>query len=320
MLGKPSDSNQTLKSFVHSTVFPGHDSGLEVDARWNAQRGDLVISFARNLIRNGDLTAAKQELCEWNPTNPASPSTIERLVLRRRNVNMGEVLRYEGRFEDALLYLQDVLQESEHDDFYEGTGWQRALISNVAELFCELDRPAEAKTLLMPELQQMTDRGCQNTSSGRRLQLSLIESFMKCGTYHRAEECLLYLKGVYEAIDILTTLSNRGKFRVWSSLARISHLRSRWDETLDTWLQALGILNILGREESLNSGIVHYSISYALFKLGRHEESSESLSKAQANLESEERRFWIVGFNSYWHDFIIRCVSANEPAMKGSPG
>lgn len=317
MLGKLSDSNQTLESFVHTTVFPGHDSGLEADARWNAQRGDLVISFAENLIQNGDLTAAKQELCEWNPIDPASPSTIERLVSRSKSITMGKVLRYEGRFQDALLYLQDILQESECDDFYEGTGWHRVLMSNVADLFCELDRPAEAKALLIPELQQMTDRGWQNFSSGRRLQLSLIESFIKCGMYDQAEVYLSNLKDVYGAIENPDVLSIRGQFRVWSSWARIFHLRSCWNEALDNWLRALEILNILGRDKDLNSGVVYYSISYAQFKLGRYQECSESMLKAQVNLESKERKFWIVGFNSYWCDFIIRCVSATGDRLEG---
>lgn len=311
MLGNLSDSNQTLESFVHSTVFPGLDRGLEADARWNAQRGDLVISFAENLIQAGDLTAAKQELCEWNPIDSASPSTIERIVLRSKNITMGKVLRYEGRFQDALLHLQEVLRESERDDFYEGTGWHRVLISNVADLLCEVGRPAEARALLTPELQRMTDQNCQDLSSGRRLQLSLIESFIECGMYDQAEKYCFKLSNIYQAIDNPDVLSIRGKFRVWSSLARTYHLRSCWNEALDNWLQALGVLSDLGREESFHSGIVYYSMSYVLFKLGRHQESSESLREARVNLESKERKFWIVGFNSYWYSFIHSLCEGN---------
>lgn len=305
MLGKLSDANQALESFVHSTVFPGHDNGLEADARWNAQRGDLVISFAENLIHTGDLTAAKGELCEWNPINSASPSTIERVVLRSKNITMGKILRYEGCFHEALPCFQEALQGSESDGFYNGAGWQHLLVSNVADLLCEVGRPAEAKALLVPELQPMIERGCQNISSGRRLQLSLIESFIECGMLDQAEENLFSLKEVYEAIDNPGMLAIRGTFRVWSGLARTFHLRSCWNEALHNWSKALGVLSVLGREKDFESGIVYYSMSYALFKLGRYQESSESLRKARVNLESNDRNFWIVGFNSYWYTSIL---------------
>jgi tetratricopeptide (TPR) repeat protein len=306
MVGDLSGSNQTLERFIHSTVFSDHDSGLEASPQWSARRGDLVVSFAENLIQMGDLNTARLELCGWNPIDPACPSAMERIVLRSRNIALGRILRFEGKFEAALGYLEGVLEESEQDEFFEGTGWRRVLLSNVAEILCELDRPADAEKLLMPELQRMTDRGCQNISSGRRLQLSLTESFIKRGMYGPAAECLLKLKAVYEAIGNPDAIAKRGMFRVLSSLARISHLRAFWSEALEGWQQSLKLLAFLGREEGLHSGVVWYSISHALFKLGKHRESSECLIKARGLLENHERKFWIVGFNSYWFDFIMR--------------
>ncbi|KAL9119009.1 MAG: hypothetical protein Q9187_004436 [Circinaria calcarea] len=309
MLGEIDNSNQALIMFVHSTVFPGHDKGLEANSSWNAQRGDLVISYAENLAQQNDLIRAKQELLGWKPIDPTDPSTMERLVLRSRNINLGKMLRYEGRFQDALSYLEDLLHESELDGLYEGTGWGRTLLSNVADLLIELDRPGDAEALLMPELTRMASRGCHNVSSGRRLQLALIEGFMKRGMYDRAEENLLKLQRVYEAIADPDTLPKKGIFRVWTSLARISHSRSDWNKAISGWQQALEALDVPEWQKGFNAGLVRYSLAYALFMIGSVQESSEVLKVARMNLESEGRKFWIVGFNSYWHDFIIERIT-----------
>ncbi|KAH0556873.1 hypothetical protein GP486_005337, partial [Trichoglossum hirsutum] len=308
LLGKPIESNQTLASFIHSTVSPGHDKGLENDARWNAQRGQLVVSFADNLTQNTKFTLARQELCEWEPVDPTSPSSMERIVLRSRNITLGKILRYKGHFQKALAYLEGVLHESQRDKFYEGSGWRHVLLSNIADLLCELDRPADVEGLLNPELRNMADEGYRK-SSGRCLQLSLIESFMKRGMYAEAEERLLNLKRVYETIPNQDIFAKGGIFRMWATLARISHLRSRWDEALSFWTQSLRTLEIVGRGEGPNSGIVRYCISYTHFKLGNLRESSETLEEAKKILDGTKRIFWVVGFNSYWRDFIIQSVN-----------
>ncbi|KAI9847786.1 MAG: hypothetical protein M1837_001679 [Sclerophora amabilis] len=307
MIGNQKDSNRTLEKFVHSTVFPGYDKGVEADARWNAQRGDLVVSFAENMVQDGLLAVARKELLEWNPMDPALPSTMERGVLRSRNINLGKILRYEGRFQEALPYLEDILRESVDDQFYQGAGWRRTLLSNIADLYCELHRAADAEDLLDPELKRIT--GIQSTSSGRRLQLSLTESFIQRGMYDEGTECLMKLKPIYESIPNPDIISSRGHFRVWTGLARIAHLRSQWDEALFRWREALKILETLGREKGFNSGLVRYSISHALLKLGKREESSATLSQAKIDLASEGRKYWIVGLNSYWFDFVAQCMS-----------
>ncbi|KAL9121255.1 MAG: hypothetical protein Q9187_002190 [Circinaria calcarea] len=304
MFGNPKQSNQALETFIHGTVFPGHDVGLESDPKWNAQRGGLVVSFAENLIQDGDLTRAKNELLEWEPIYPKFPSTLESLVLRSRNVALGKILRCEGHFSDALSYLTDVLGESAYDQSYEGTGERRLLLCNIADLYCELDQPTSAQEILQLELKEMSEGECKNVSSGRRVQLSLIESLLRLRMFDKAEESSWNLEPAYEAISNPDALTSISHFRLWTGLARISHLTCRWEEALPRWRRALKILEDRKWVPSYNSGIVRFSISHVLYKLQDFQESSAMMEKAKIDLDSEGRKFWIVSLGSYWYDYI----------------
>ncbi|KAI9856193.1 MAG: hypothetical protein M1813_009210 [Trichoglossum hirsutum] len=318
LFGDLKASNQSLEGFIHSTVVPGHDEGLETDSRWNAHRGDLVVSFAENLIQGdeGDaLSRAKGELYEWQPISPESPSTMERLVLRSRDRTLGRILRDEGRFQEAFTHFERVLEESEGDDLYKSTGWFPVLLSNIAELHCELHRPAGARDILQPALADLTRKNWQDVSYGRRLQLSMAESLIQCGSYDEAEEYLRNLQRIYEDLPNPDMPSRAGHFRVWAGLARMSHLGSRWDEALVRWGQALKKWEDCGFGEGSVSGVIHYSIAHILLELGNLKESQEAVELAQANLGRGPRRFWIVGLCSYWYDFVDRAM-AGEKALE----
>ena len=317
MFGNLQQSNQALESFIHGTVFPGHDIGVESDAKWNAQRGGLVVSFAESLIQDNDLTRAKNELLEWKPIHPKFPSTLEGLVLRSRNVALGKILRCEGHFSEALSCFEELLEESGYDQSYEGTGERRVLLSNLADLYCELDQPTKGQAILQPELKQIADRGGKSINSVRRLQLSMIETLLRLRLFDKAEESSWKLEPVYETISNPDALTSIGHFRLWTGLARISHLTYRWDEALLRWKRALKILEDRKWVPSYNSGIVRFSISHVLYKLQNLPDSSAMMEKAKTDLDSEGRKFWIVSLGSYWYDYI---TAQDMPDMEHNKG
>ena len=316
MVGKRASSNKTLEEFIHSTILPGYDQLLESDARWNAQRGELILSFAENLIANDALTIARNELLQWKPINPRSPSSMKRIVLRGRNIMLGRILKFQGQFQAAVDVLDAVLQESKIDSFYEGTGWRRVLLSNLGDLYCELQRPADTQSLLDPEFKQMIDSRSQNISSGRRIQLTLAESYIRGGAYEKAEEILSSLAKLYGTIDDPDSLAQEGMFRVWTSLARIAHMRCCWDEALLNWKKASNALQSLGRQDHSHFELVQYAIAHALSKLEKIQESSDISAKAEILLENDERRYWIAGFDSYWRDYIIEGIDQSLSASQ----
>lgn len=304
MSGKLQQSNEALEKFIHTVAFSKNVNSSETDASWNAQRGSLVVSFAENLIQESEFTRAQNELSEWNPINPLFPSTREQMILRTKNLALGKVFRFEGHFEKALPYFTDLLRQSEIDVFFEGTVHHRILLSNIADMYCELGQPARAAEVLKVELQNISTGSTLSVNNERRLHLSMAESLLRQNYLDEAEQCLQDLRPAYDACKDKEMLTRLGIFRMWMGLARISHLRSQWDDALARWHEALHVLETATWEQPFTIGVVRYSVAYVLYRLGRFRESSKLLDEAKSDLAREGRKFWIVGLGSYWFDYV----------------
>ena len=314
MQGNVADSHKALEEHIHRTVLPGLDEGLGFDARWNATRGDLIISFSENLMRGNDLQRAQAELEEWEPLAPTKPSTMEKIVLKSRNVMLGRIFKNQGRFHEALPYFEKLLLEFSYEDYHISTGWQMALFSNVADLYCEVGRPDDAEAVLAREMEIIYARGWENISTGRRLQLALIESFIRRGMFKKAEDCLWKLVPIFEAITEPDMIQNTGYFRVWAGLARVSHLQGHWDDALVRWKRALAIVEGSGWTEGFNHGIILFSIAQVLTRTGNFDEGHSALRNAQKSLATEKRKYWIVGLGSYWYDYVVTSLGEAGPS------
>ncbi|KMU85898.1 hypothetical protein CIHG_03427 [Coccidioides immitis H538.4] len=310
MQGKTTDSYKAIEDHIHNTVLPGPDEDLITDVRYNATKGDLVVSFAATLIKDGDLLRAKAELTRWRPLNPHAPSTMERLVLQHRDVMLGRILRNQGRFVEALSYLEKLLQNLSAEDYLVSTGWQMILVTNVTDLYSEVGRPQDAEAVLDKVLKISQTQGWYNIGTGRRLRLALIESFIRRGLFTQAEEKLKELIPIIEAIREPDINQSTEHFRVWAGLARISHLQGQWNEALDRWNQALALVERSGWTQGFNHGIVQYSIAQVLARVGDVTGCQASLSKAEKSLAVEERKYWIVGLGSYWYDYIVTALGS----------
>lgn len=235
-------------------------------------------------------------------------STLERITSRARDIILGKVLRFQGHFMEALVLLEDVLQGCQLDDYFEGTGWYQVLLSEVADLYCELDRPTDAERLLLHELTPMMERGAQDIATGRRLRMSLAETYLLRKMYIEAESLLANLRQAFTSSGAPDYTSKVNIFRIWVSLARALHRQSRWEEALSSWRQALSALVYLGLSGGLNAGLVRCSISHVLMMTGHEKESKRIFQEAEVNMASESRVYWIPLFNSQWHDFVIDCL------------
>ena len=306
--GHKEESNELLKQFIHS------DSSSKLgslDPRYNAHRLDLIISYAQNLLQESNLAAAREELSNWLPLNTTSPSSMERLALKSRNTTLGKILRYEGKFTEALTYLEGILEQSEFEDedIGEITGWRHLLLSNIADLYTELGRPVNAIKMLEPELTQMRSKNWAESGSSKRLQLSLIEAFIRHDELENALKWLLPLKRHLEKVKEPDVLIKRGLLRVWTTLARVAHFRQDWNKALINWKEALNVTESLGQREKFNGGQVKCAIACTLYALGHVAEGLVFFKEARLNLASEERFYYLVGFDSYWHDSIMQLVS-----------
>jgi tetratricopeptide (TPR) repeat protein len=313
MRGDYESSYRALVDHIHGTVLPGLDAQLGSDARWNAQQGDLVLSFAENLIKEDDLACAKSELEAWQPLSLASPSTMEKIIVQSRDVTLARILKNEGRFKEALPCFERLFKAASFEMSHVSTGWQMIMFSNIADVYCEVGRLEDAEAVLETELQVVFSKGWENISTGRRLQLALIESFIRRGMFVKAEECLVKLIPVFEAITEPDVLQNTGHFRVWIGLVRISHLQGKWDDALLRWHRALGIVESSGWQKGFTYGVILYSISQVLFHTKSIQESYATLENAKKSFAIEERKYWIVGLGSYWYDYVVTDLGAEGP-------
>lgn len=306
MDGKEADSDAVLEKFIQNSMLKEEEEA-KADARWNATRGKLIISYAQNLISSLQLKDANRELTGWFPLDPAAPSTMEKAVLQARNVNLGKMLRYEGKFQEALGYLEEQFRESESDENLGMGGWRHVLMSHVADLYCELDRPAEAAALLEAELRQLAFLGNEDRGSGKRLQFAFADSLIKLGRYDEAEERLLRLERVLDSRPDPKKIARRRNFRILTNLARIAHWRGAWTDALAHWNEALEALEVDGAAQSSSAGVVRYSMAYALLKLRNPVEARSNFDTGSINIASERRTYWIP-LHSYWRDYIVRTV------------
>lgn len=312
MTGMKDKSNQVLQEFVQSTVLLGHGHGWEEDPRHNALRGELIISYTQNLIRQGKLQQAENELSEWSALDMDNPSTLEKITSRARDITLGKVLRFQGKFKEALQLVEKVLENSHSDNNFEGTGWYRVLVSGVAELYCELGREKEAESLLLNELKPMTEKGAQDVSNGKRLQRSLAETYIGRKMFPEAEQVLLHLKDLNTSKSNLAPPDNLGLYRIWVSLARVAHLQSHWSQALEYWSEGLLVAERVQMGGGFNAGLVRYSMAHALRKTGDRTKSKEMLEEAQENMSSESCIYWCPCFHSRWREYIVKAMEMED--------
>ena len=128
---------------------------------------------------------AIDELDRWKPIHPASPSTMERVVLYHIKLTLGKVLRYQGHFHDALACLNRAISQIGQDDLLNEV--RHDLLCNLADVYIKLDDPISAKQLLQAELNRLNDRRRGDRIESRLLKLSLAEALMRQEQYDEAE-------------------------------------------------------------------------------------------------------------------------------------
>lgn len=314
MYNRKEDSQQILESFVYATR-PDDDSKPEHDVRWNALRGDLIVSYAENLIQGTELRAAKEELLKWHPSRSEHLSLMEGEVLRAKNISLARILREEGSFQEALLYFEALHQSILSDDRAEHTGRRRIILSNICDMYCELDRPADAIVLVQPELAYMAERSTDTISSGRRLKASLAEAQILAGKFSEAEEELLALKKVTEAVVNPDVITLNIMFRTWCGLARLSHHKREWYSALPYWTQALEAGRLCKWDRRYPLNIVRLSIAHVYFEMNNKVEALKYLQDAEESIAQYGIKHWTVGLGTYWYQY----VRENLMAFDASP-
>lgn len=311
---KLEESSRVLRAFINPTVLPEHNTVSTLDARLNAQCGSLRDSLAENLIQTNDLAHAEEEMYKWEPLSPSSPTHMERIVLSSRNVVLGRILRFRGRFDEALPYFESLLEEINTTEYFESSSGHTMILSNIADLHCEMNNGFKAEEVLAPLLKKMTDGGCENNNTGQRIQLSLAESFLRRGMYAKAGQIFESLRLVCEPPekqkpDVATSISI---FRLWAGLARISHLKSDWNEASRRWREALNVVEGCGWHDGFIASISQLSLAHTYKELGDVEQSTRMLRLARSFLDQNGPEFFWPGLGSYWYNWVENMLATGS--------
>jgi tetratricopeptide (TPR) repeat protein len=299
MAGDVPGSEKVLAVFSELAASADGAENAQKTARYNALRCEIIISRSENLVRDWQLEDARRELSKWCTLQQSSVSTLEKITALERDTIMGKILKYQGRFEEALLLLEPLLEDRSLP--FQGSGWYCVLLSNVADLQCEMGRPDEAEKLLNENLQIMINNKTEDLATGRRLRLSLAESLLSRQKYNDAEKVWLQLLKTYETTPRVDYATAVNKFRVLIGLARVHHMQGRWERALERWRQAENM--DVAKKSSL--ALLHLSVSYLLHKLGQHSDSHAMASTALGIIDSEACSFWTAGFHSHWRESIM---------------
>ncbi|KAK2863661.1 hypothetical protein FQN49_004117 [Arthroderma sp. PD_2] len=299
--GKIADSYRVVEEYLYHS---GFSTDLESSPKGNAEKGKLVISYAGNFIMENYLARAKKELESWQPINPEHPSMMEASVLSDRNVSLGRLLKNQGLFTQALPYFERIYYDIIGDRCGGNPIWQINALANIIDLYLEVRRPDDAEAALKETIKIMYTRGWQRYTITRRLRLTLAESFIMRGMFHKAEECLLRLIPMFESIEDPDTNQKTGHFRTWTGLARVSHHQGHWDQAIKRWKMAIRVVENSGWSKKFNHGVLLQSLAQAQFRGGKVQDSQVTLKNAKESLAAEGRKYWIVGLGSYWLDYI----------------
>lgn len=309
MKGETLSSNEVLESAMRrhfrydETSVPS--SG---DIKCNSLVGKVIQSRAENLIFADNLEQAQRELDKWRPVNAAFPSSMEKSVQVSIDLTLGRLAKIQGRFEASLGQLILISRQILAEDIDAG-GWRKVLLAITGEIYCELDQPVNAQSVLLPEINCLELTKSQNTSSGLRLQLALGEAYFRAKSYEKSREVAANVHAVLERSKQHkqhNSITRRFYLRAWTLLARIAHTCENWDDALVCWNGSLEILGLMHESSGPSAAIVEFSIADLLQKQGHVDMSAEKVALARNHMNSEKaRRYHFPGFDSYWRDTIV---------------
>lgn len=314
IFGDNERSYGVLQEHIHKLSQFTQSSNVPLSPRTNALRGELVLSYAANLLTDAKGSRAAEELEAWQPLSSKKPSNMELDVAHRKHLMLGRVLRDEGRFNDAIAHYQELSQYTKDDNDPGKYSWQALLSIHLADLYCEIGSCSQALQVLHPELKLFSSRSWEQTPRGTDLALCRVEVFIRQGQFETAQEELSRLEALFVEVDKPDMLTKTKHFRVLVGLARISHLMEQWGEAETHWHRALKFLENNQWTNSFNEAMTLLSLAQALFRLGRKSQAEATYKKAQASLEHEGPKFWIVGLGTYWYSFVKVPLGESGPS------
>ena len=272
--------------------------------------GPLYLSQAANYLYNFHFSEAHREAKRYSLACWGSISDQQTSLLWEQIFCAGRAMRGEGRFTEACTCFETCLRtvgSSEVKRF--------AIISSVADLYCELDyyhggtQPLlrHAKDMLVTEIGRFETR--DKASRGyRRMLLSLIEVEIRLGHDGEGRRLAEEILRIYDGLGERDILDRLGHVRALMASARVTE---KLEEEERRWASALQWNRDYNpsEEEVFTCGVIYLFTGLARYRQGNIDGSRESLTRALQVLTKQRRQFLIPGAGTYMFDYICSTIA-----------
>lgn len=267
-----------------------------MDKRMHSAIGQATIQRSLNCIQVEDLSTAKRLLEDWIPLDQ-NPSPIEQVIVFRKDMLFGRILRFQGAFKESLMHLERARKTAGHCKDLIFDEDLRDLTCDHADTLRELDDPQAAEHHLRTEIMR---RDQSDISSGKSLlELSLAEALFAQERFQEAEMLCL---GVQSRPGLLRL----EKLRLHITMAKICHIQSDNEGALSCWSGAMKEIGKFQLTNGRTTRIIVMSICDTLSGLGHTWLVRESL-KQLASLDGMEKpggvQYYIAGMR-HWLEYL----------------
>jgi tetratricopeptide (TPR) repeat protein len=234
------------------------------------------VSLVEQSLRRNQIPQAKALLLEWEPPNESS-SKLMRNAAFRWKFAMAKALRFEGNFSKARTLFQQLSDEATDQASFHGI--QCRVVSNLADLYCELGNAEAAVDLLRPRIEEYTERGHEYFA--QLLIISLAEALIQKGGLREAEVYLLQAASFYDGTFKPNNIAQMAHMR---ALAKISTIRK---EAFLRWTQAKDAITKHEWGQGFTLGMIKFSVAYVSANTGPQDSSKKLMQAARDNLYQE---------------------------------
>ncbi|OJD11782.1 hypothetical protein ACJ73_09470, partial [Blastomyces percursus] len=229
----------------------------------------------------------------WQPLGRI-PAAIEEVVLFRKHVILGRILRFQGKFEESLLNLEKSknLADSCHNLIFDEDRCD--LMCNLADTLRELERPANAEHCLRAEIARQNQVCRPNL-----LKLALAECLFAQGRYTEVE-------ALCSEVESKPNLLKMEKMRLAITRAKVFHIKSEWERAFQLWTEALHAVDQFTRTKGHTTRTILLSICDILRRQGQHElelKSRDQLTTLEQLAGTGGSLYWIAGLR-HWLDHM----------------
>jgi tetratricopeptide (TPR) repeat protein len=284
-----------MSSKVHTYNQEGlNDIGHSTSNAHYAHYGRVLLSNSQQFLQQNKLSEAMSELEKFKKSD--NPSELENVVLARVDLAKGRVLQFLGFFDKAEMLLKALWHNSQHLP----SSSVCTLVANLAEIYCELDRPEDAENFANSQLENMKQAGWDTLSRTCGLHLSLGEAYLQQGKLLQAAAAFETLRKFLVSKNELNFTDRMRLLRAHVGFARLFHLESRWAEAIVQWGEARKALELCAWQPGFSDSVISLSLSDAYNELGRPDVAEPLRKHGEEILRVTGPQYWFACIGTKW--------------------